>query len=336
MIVDSNAPSPLKYTDPTFQPSLFVRAKIYDTSGVSPTLEGTVNLAQIDNGTYWGKYTFTAGKTYLVQKLVYTSGSYAAVDQSYAQDNDDVQCIDLKIANLDSAISSRVSTAHFDTIIGSPTNASISADLAEIESETDGIAAIPTNPLLTTDVRLNHLDADISSRVLTTHFDTVIGTPVNASISADIAEVESDIDTVISQTTATVIAADVWDALVASHSTVGTFGFELQNQVLTPAQVAAAVWNALTATYNAPGTFGASTQSGSLTPSEVTAAVLDVLIADHLSPGSVGEAISGSSAQCATGPNIELLVQEATNIAALVESPEVIVQIVEFIVQFNI
>lgn len=51
--------------------------------------------------------------------------------------------------------------------IGAPVGASISADIAEIEAETDGIAAIPTNPLLTSDTRLNHLDADISSRMAT-------------------------------------------------------------------------------------------------------------------------------------------------------------------------
>jgi hypothetical protein len=100
MLVDSNSAAPLKYTDPTFQSSLFVRANIYDTSGGSPSLASTVNLALIDNGTYWGKYTFTAGKTYLVQKLVYTDGTYTTVDQTFAQDNDDVQCVDLKTADI--------------------------------------------------------------------------------------------------------------------------------------------------------------------------------------------------------------------------------------------
>lgn len=92
MIIDSNTPAPLKYTDPTFQTLLYVRANIYDTSGVSPVLENTVDLALIDNGTYWGKYTFTAGKTYLVQKLVYDS-TYTTVDQTFPQDNDDFQCV---------------------------------------------------------------------------------------------------------------------------------------------------------------------------------------------------------------------------------------------------
>ena len=94
MIVDSNSAAPLKYTDATYQTLLFVRANIYDVSG-APALEGTVNLALVDNGVYTGTYLFTAGKPYLVQKLVYTDNTYTTVDQTFGQDNDDVQCVDL-------------------------------------------------------------------------------------------------------------------------------------------------------------------------------------------------------------------------------------------------
>jgi hypothetical protein len=165
MIIDSNAPSPLKYTDATYQASLFVRANIYDTSGVAPVLEGTVNLAQINNGTYWGKYTFTAGKTYLVQKLVYTSGSYAVVDQNYGQDNDDVQCIDLKIANLDAAISTRASQA---------------------------TVALDATVAKTADARFAHLDVDVSTRLAAVSYTA----PDNAGISAiaaDVADIPGDV-----------------------------------------------------------------------------------------------------------------------------------------------
>jgi len=64
--------------------------------------------------------------------------------------------------------------------LGSPVNGTISADIAEVEAETDGIAAIPTNPLLTTDVRLNDLDATISSRLATAGYTA----PDNADIVA--------------------------------------------------------------------------------------------------------------------------------------------------------
>lgn len=93
-IVDSNSFAPLKYTDPTYQVLLYVRANIYDLSGGSPVLEGFVNLILLNNGVYQGKYKFTAGKPYLIQKLVYDSG-YTTVDQTFAQDNDDIQCVDL-------------------------------------------------------------------------------------------------------------------------------------------------------------------------------------------------------------------------------------------------
>lgn len=101
----------------------------------------------------------------------------------------------LTASNLDTTVSSRVSTTHFDTILGTPV-VSISADIAEVEAETDGIAAIPTNPLLTTDVRLDNLDTTVSSRLSTAHFDTIIGTPENATVSADIAEIDEDVDNI--------------------------------------------------------------------------------------------------------------------------------------------
>lgn len=71
-----------------------------------------------------------------------------------------------------------VDIAAVKSIIGTPAGASIAADLAEIEGETDGIASIPTNPLLTSDSRLNHLDADISSRLATSGYTA----PDNADI----------------------------------------------------------------------------------------------------------------------------------------------------------
>lgn len=65
--------------------------------------------------------------------------------------------------------------------LGAPAGASVSADIAEIEAETDGIASIPTNPLLTTDARLNNLDATISSRLPTTDLVSDSGTAQSGS-----------------------------------------------------------------------------------------------------------------------------------------------------------
>lgn len=61
--------------------------------------------------------------------------------------------------------------------LGAPAGASVSADIAEIAAETDGIAAIPTTP------------------VLAAHFDTIMGTPVT-SVSADIAEIAAETDSI--------------------------------------------------------------------------------------------------------------------------------------------
>ena len=61
------------------------------------------------------------------------------------------------------------------------------------------VNAIPTNPLLTTDSRLNTLDANISSRATQTSLDTFsnkVGTPIGVSIAADIASVQSTSDTI--------------------------------------------------------------------------------------------------------------------------------------------
>ena len=84
---------------------------------------------------------------------------------------DGVQNVDINTVSL-SAVSIGVPStsvllaiAAVQTTLGVPANGTVSADLAEIEGETDGISAIPTNPLLTSDARLNHLDADISSRL---------------------------------------------------------------------------------------------------------------------------------------------------------------------------
>jgi hypothetical protein len=106
MIIDSSIPSPIQYVDPTYQPSLFVAANIYDMSGVVPILVTRLALELIDNGVYWGKHSFIAGKTYLIQKLVYTDSLYDTVDQAYAQGIDEVQCVDYaaKISSLQNAM----------------------------------------------------------------------------------------------------------------------------------------------------------------------------------------------------------------------------------------
>lgn len=160
----------------------------------------------------------------LVTNIDATISSRLASASYTAPDNADIVAIKAKTDNLpadpasNTQVNTRVSTAHFDTIIGTPANASIAADIAEVEAETDGIAAIPTNPLLTSDARLNHLDADISSRVSTSHFDTIIGTPANASIAADLAEIEAETDLISSIPTSGVTTAH-FDSVIGTPVT---------------------------------------------------------------------------------------------------------------------
>ena len=75
--------------------------------------------------------------------------------------------------------------------LGAPAGASIAADLAEIEAETDGIAAIPTTPLLAASYT-----APNNSGITT--IITTLGSPAGASVSADIAEIEVETDSIIS------------------------------------------------------------------------------------------------------------------------------------------
>lgn len=216
MIVDSNAPAPLKYTDPTYQPSLFVRALILDLSGGSPVLENTVNLSQYStSAVYNGKYSFTAGKPYQVIKNAYTDGTYATIDTNYPQDTDEFQCIDLKTANLDAAISTRLATAGYtapdnadivaikaktDNLPADPASntqvltrlaagsyvAPDNADIALIKAKTDNLPADPASNtqvntrLASADARLNNLDATISSRLPTSSYVA----PDNSDIAA--------------------------------------------------------------------------------------------------------------------------------------------------------
>ncbi|HEV3021858.1 MAG TPA: hypothetical protein VGX76_05305 [Pirellulales bacterium] len=108
--------------------------------------------------------------------------------------------------------------------LGAPAGASIAADLAEIEAETDGIAAIPTTAapanwgalLITAGGHISNVDT------LTTYTGNTLqtgdsylrlGAPAGASIAADIAEVEAETDGIAaiptSNPTAAAIAAAV-------------------------------------------------------------------------------------------------------------------------------
>jgi hypothetical protein len=85
------------------------------------------------------------------------------------------------------------------------------------------VAAIPTNPLLTTDARLNNLDATISSR------STYAGGAV-ASVTAAVTVGTNNDKTGYALSTAGVQA--IWDVLTSALTTVGSIGKKLADWVV--------------------------------------------------------------------------------------------------------
>jgi hypothetical protein len=125
---------------------------------ISPT------VTERDNG--WYAVELTADHTDTLGDLVVRATAVGAVPAARA-------CV--VVANIES-----------DTFIrlGSPTGASIAAD----------INAIPTNPLLDDDVRLDHIDADISTRATQVSVDAI---PTNPLLDDDVRldHIDADIST---------------------------------------------------------------------------------------------------------------------------------------------
>jgi hypothetical protein len=168
----------------------------------------------------------------------------------------------LNLDSIDTTVSSRSSQTSIDTIntkIGTPA-ATVSADIAAVQSRVD---SIPTNPLLTTDTRLNNLDATISSRATASalaSLTSTIGTPVT-TIAGDIANVHSDLSVTESTVNAINAKVDVTVSTRASQSSlsalISTIGTPVHgsisgdiaavqgsvNAVPTATQIVNAVWD---------------------------------------------------------------------------------------------
>lgn len=155
---------PIGFLSATF-PSGTVANTTNITAGTITTVTNLTNAA-------------TAGDLTATMKTSVQTASDAAVtaNTTIVEINADVDEIITSVAAIPTT---SVTTAHFDTIIGTPV-VSVSADIAEIEGETDGIANLVT----------------------TSYFDTIIGTPV-VSVSGDIAEVEGETDTLLAGVTVT-------------------------------------------------------------------------------------------------------------------------------------
>lgn len=117
-------------------------------------------------------------------------------------------------------------TADMQPKLGTPAGASISADIAAIEAQTDdigtagaGLTAIPWNAAW---------DAEVQSEVADAL--AVYDPPTNAELVSEINSVQSDI-AALSIPTAAAIADAVWDEATTSHTTSGTFGEQLKTDV---------------------------------------------------------------------------------------------------------
>lgn len=77
--------------------TLSVALKVYDLSSGTATLVSTIAMTHVVNGTYWGTTSFAAstiGKSYLIQKSVYTDGTFATINALYAPGSEIVGPVD--------------------------------------------------------------------------------------------------------------------------------------------------------------------------------------------------------------------------------------------------
>lgn len=205
-----------------------------------------------------------------------------------------------------------------DTIIGLTAPSAIAADVWDAAFASHTIAgsfgANLQNPVLTAaavagavwDVlQAGHTTANTFGAALQGQLLGIISTTrannldnLDATVSSR--ATQTSVNTVITQTTAAAIAADVWDALVSAHTTAGTFGGELQTSVATPATIATAVWAALQSANTVSGSFGNSLQgnlSGSITPTRANNLDnLDVAVSTRATQSSVNTTIAQTNA----------------------------------------
>ena len=121
--------------------------------------------------------------------------------------------------NLDATVSSRAtqtSVNAIDTKLGTPANASVSADIASVKSDTNTI-----------NTRVDVTLSTRSSQTSVNAIDTKLGTPANASVSADIAAIQTTADNIDGN-------VDVAVSTRATQSSVDT--------VPTAGENAVAVW----------------------------------------------------------------------------------------------
>ena len=143
------------------------------------------------------------------------------------------------------------------TTLGTPAGASISADIAAIEAQTDdigvagaGLTAIPWNAAW---------DAEVQSEA--TDALNAYDPPTHAELVSEVNDVQSDI-AALNDLSATQVEDAVWDALLADHQDAGSTG-----EALGDASAAGDPWNTAL-----PGAYGAGT-AGNIVGNNLNATV---------------------------------------------------------------
>lgn len=91
----AGASLPFEYTAEDSNTGLNVAMKTYDTSSGSPVFVSTVAMVHVVNGTYLGYFTPVLGKTYLVNKTVYTDNTYTALLGGYSGKSETFKALNL-------------------------------------------------------------------------------------------------------------------------------------------------------------------------------------------------------------------------------------------------
>jgi hypothetical protein len=117
--------------------------QVFDVSTGSPVQVGsTIAMAHMSNGTYVGFFTATATKTYVINKAVYTDGTYTGLNTLYSPGSESFQA------------------------------SSIEDDVASTLSTVTGLR---TDYTTVRAGNLDNLDVDISTRAPATDTATLLG-----------------------------------------------------------------------------------------------------------------------------------------------------------------
>jgi len=267
----------------------FPRAVVRNAAGTA--ISGSpFDLTHVADGLYSNSSAVMPSTPFVtVQYLVFNEVGRTTMDNNYS-DEIEIKELDTsapastaldntiwtgaKAAFVDVAISSRLATSGYTA----PDN----ADIVAIKAKTDNLPASPANEVtsLAIKAKTDNLPADPAS-------DTTVNTRAPASTALD-NTVWTNAKAAFMDVAISSVAGSVWEQLLASHNTAGTFGANAQNPPLSPSAVASAVWDALTASYTVSGSFGLTLQSPSLTPTQIANAVWDALISAHTVSGSFG------------------------------------------------